>query len=33
MAMIMVGVVILTVAGWVINHVFGVPVAAWASRD
>ncbi len=33
MAMIMVGVVILTVAGWVINRAFGVPVPAWASRD
>jgi hypothetical protein len=33
MAIIMVGVVILSVAGWVINHAFGVPVAAWASRD
>ncbi len=33
MTMIMVGVVILTVAGWVINRAFGVPVPAWASRD
>jgi hypothetical protein len=32
MAMIVVGVVILTVAGWVINRVSGVPVPAWASR-
>ncbi len=33
MAMIMLGVVILTVAGWVINRAFGVPVPAWASSD
>lgn len=32
MTMIMVGVAILTVAGWVINRAFGVPVPAWASR-
>jgi CBS domain-containing membrane protein len=32
MAMIMVGVVILTVAGWVINRAFGVPVPLWSSR-
>lgn len=32
MAMIMMGVVILTVAGWLINRAFGVPVPAWASR-
>jgi CBS-domain-containing membrane protein len=31
MAMIMVGVVILTGAGWVINRAFGVPVPLWAS--
>jgi hypothetical protein len=28
----MVGVVILTVAGWVINRAFGVPVPLWSSR-
>jgi CBS-domain-containing membrane protein len=33
MAMIMVCVVILTVAGWLINRAFGAPVPAWASRD
>jgi CBS domain-containing membrane protein len=32
MAMIMVGVVILTVAGWVINRAFRVPMPLWASR-
>ena len=32
MTMIMVGVVILSVTGWVINRAFGVPVPAWASR-
>ncbi len=31
MAMIVVGVVILTVVGWVINRMFGVPVPLWAS--
>jgi CBS domain-containing membrane protein len=31
--MIMVGVVILTFAGWVINRAFGVPAPAWAIRD
>lgn len=33
MAMILVGVVILTVAGWVINRAFGVPVPLWSGRD
>ena len=32
MTMVMVGVAILTVAGWVINRGLGVPVPAWASR-
>jgi CBS-domain-containing membrane protein len=33
MAMIMVGVVILTVAGWVINRTFGVPMPLWSHRQ
>jgi CBS domain-containing membrane protein len=32
MTMIMVGAAILTVAGWVINRAFGVPIPDWASR-
>ena len=32
MAMIVVGVAILTVAGWAINRALGVPVPLWASR-
>jgi CBS domain-containing membrane protein len=33
LTMIMVGVAILIVAGWVINRALGTPVPAWASRD
>ena len=33
MAMIMVGVVILTVAGWALNRAFGVPVPLWSNRE
>ena len=33
MVMIVVGVAILTVAGWAINRALGVPVPLWASRN
>ncbi len=33
MAMIMVGVVIITVAGWAINRAFGVPVPLWSGHE
>ncbi len=33
LAMIMIGVVILAIVGWVINRAFRVPVPLWAGRD
>ncbi len=33
MVMLMVGVVLLTVAGWIINRAVGVPVPVWASKE
>ena len=33
MAMLMVGVVILTVAGWAINRALGVPMPSWSAKE
>jgi hypothetical protein len=32
MAMLMVGVVILTTVGWAINRVLGVPIPVWSAN-
>jgi hypothetical protein len=33
MAMVMVGVVTLTVVGWAINRALGVPMPAWSAKE
>ena len=33
MVMLMTGVVLLTIAGWIINRAVGVPVPVWASKE
>lgn len=33
MAMLMLGVVILTVVGWSINRALGVPMSVWSARE
>jgi CBS domain-containing membrane protein len=33
MVMLMVGVVVLTIVGWLINRSFGVPMPLWAARE
>jgi CBS domain-containing membrane protein len=33
MAMLMVGVVLLTVVGWTINRILGVPMPVWPSGE
>ncbi|MDQ4106975.1 MAG: HPP family protein [Actinomycetota bacterium] len=33
MVTLMIGVVVLTVAGWAINRAFGVPMPVWAAKE
>ena len=33
MAMLMVGVVVLTIASWAINRALGVPMPSWSAKE